>query len=87
MSSLTCRDFLARTGAGAALLATGTLADAAFAPAALAVSPARRAVSARPIGIELYAVRNELRRDLPATLAAVKSYGYEVVEFFAPCLG
>jgi sugar phosphate isomerase/epimerase len=45
--------------------------------------PAKRV----PIGIELYAVRNELRRDLPATLAAVKSYGYEVVEFYAPYLG
>ena len=85
MSSLTRRDFLARTGAGAALLATGAFADAALAPQA--ASPTRSAGSTRPIGIELYAVRNALRRDLPASLAAVKSNGYEAVEFFAPCLG
>lgn len=37
-----------------------------------------------PIGIELYSVRNELARDLPATLRAVSKMGYEVVEFYAP---
>jgi sugar phosphate isomerase/epimerase len=64
--------------------------------AAAAVWPAR-ASAARPpagapptkvvpIGIELYAVRNELRKDLPNTLRTVKRIGYDVVEFYAPYL-
>lgn len=40
-----------------------------------------------PIGLELYAVRRELARDLPATLSAVAGMGYGVVEFYAPYLG
>jgi sugar phosphate isomerase/epimerase len=39
-----------------------------------------------PIGIELFAVRRELARDLPATLRAVSKIGYQVVEFYAPYL-
>ncbi len=84
-SPLTRRDFLARSGVTAAVFAAAPrLPDFARRQAAPAdAPPAKRP----PIGIELYAVRNELRRDLPATLAAVKSYGYEVVEFYAPYLG
>ncbi len=37
-----------------------------------------------PIGLELYSVRNELEKDLPATVQAVAKMGYECVEFFAP---
>jgi sugar phosphate isomerase/epimerase len=37
-----------------------------------------------PVGIELYSVRNELMRDLPATVTAIAKLGYEVVEFYAP---
>jgi sugar phosphate isomerase/epimerase len=37
-----------------------------------------------PIGLELYSVRTELAKDLPATLTAVARQGYQVVEFFAP---
>lgn len=37
-----------------------------------------------PIGLELYSVRDELKKDLPATLDAVAKMGYECVEFFAP---
>ena len=47
---------------------------------------AARAAEKYPIGIELYAVRGELARDLPATLRAMKEIGYEVVEFYAPYL-
>lgn len=36
------------------------------------------------IGLELYSVRGELAKDLPATLKAVAKMGYEVVEFYAP---
>lgn len=37
-----------------------------------------------PIGLELYSVRDELKKDLPGTLKAVANMGYECVEFFAP---
>lgn len=37
-----------------------------------------------PIGLELYAVRTELARDLPNTLRTVAGMGYEAVEFYAP---
>jgi len=51
------------------------------------VTAARRAgLKTYPIGIELYAVRRELARDLPATLRAVSKMGYQVVEFYAPYL-
>jgi sugar phosphate isomerase/epimerase len=56
------------------------LALSAAAPLALA-SPAGKNI---PIGLELYSVRNELARDLPATVQAVARMGYQVVEFFAP---
>lgn len=36
-----------------------------------------------PIGLELYSVRGELKKDLPGTLQAVAKMGYECVEFFA----
>ncbi len=82
---LTRRNFLAQSGVTAALFAAAPrLPDFAVTRAPDATLPSAKKV---PIGIELYAVRNELRRDLPATLAAVKSYGYETVEFFAPYLG
>ena len=34
-----------------------------------------------PIGVQLYSVRHDCQKDLPGTLAALKSYGYEAVEF------
>ena len=37
-----------------------------------------------PVGLELYSVRNEMGKDLPATVTAVAKMGYQVVEFFAP---
>ena len=39
-----------------------------------------------PIGIELYSVRGELKKDLKAAVTAVAKMGYEVVEFYAPYL-
>ena len=38
----------------------------------------------RPVGLELYSVRDELSRDLPKTLKTVAGFGYEVVEFYSP---
>ncbi|MDI1249734.1 MAG: sugar phosphate isomerase/epimerase [Lacunisphaera sp.] len=37
-----------------------------------------------PVGLELYAVRGELARDLPGTLRQVAGMGYTAVEFYAP---
>ncbi len=54
------------------------LATAAFAPLADA---ARKPL---PVGIELYAVRDELAKDLMGTVRAVAKMGYEVVEFYSP---
>ena len=42
------------------------------------------AVKHIPIGLELYSVREGLKKDPKATLQAVAKMGYECVEFFAP---
>lgn len=47
---------------------------------ALPAAPKKRL----PIGIELFAVRDELQKDLMGTLRAVAKIGYEVVEFYSP---
>ena len=46
--------------------------------------PLRAAGKAVPVGLELYSVRDDLKKDLPGTLDAVAKMGYECVEFFAP---
>lgn len=81
------RDFLATTGAAALLsaaLPSGVVAAAMTEPGAPAPVNAPKRLVTPPIGIELYALRTELARDLPATLRATKAMGYEVVEFYAP---
>src|SRR5215510_1028236 len=82
---LSRREFLARSGVGAAALASGALGTSVFASPAVAL-PARRSAAQHPIGIELYAVRTELAKDLSNTLKMVKQIGYEAVEFYAPYL-
>jgi len=37
-----------------------------------------------PVGLELFSVRDELKKDLNGTLQSVAKMGYECVEFFAP---
>lgn len=37
-----------------------------------------------PIGLELYSVRHDLKKDLPGTVRKVAKMGYQCVEFFAP---
>jgi sugar phosphate isomerase/epimerase len=37
-----------------------------------------------PIGLELYSVRDELKKDLMGTVRGVAKMGYQCVEFFAP---
>ena len=84
MTDISRRKFIAATGVASAAIATGGLSrgpHAAFA----ATAPSAAAVP--PIGIELYAVRGELARDLPNTLRTVAKIGYKVVEFYAPYMG
>ncbi|MBM3798093.1 MAG: sugar phosphate isomerase/epimerase [Acidobacteria bacterium] len=50
--------------------------------AATALTAARKPLL--PVGIELYAVRDELSKDLMGTVRAVAKMGYEVVEFYSP---
>src|SRR6266849_5537986 len=37
-----------------------------------------------PVGLELYSVRNDLKKDLMGTVRGVAKMGYECVEFYAP---
>lgn len=80
--SFSRRSFLKTSGLAAAAATAG-----AVLPTAL-VSTARAAPSTPtkkyPIGIELYAVRGELTKDLPGTLRTVARMGYEAVEFYSP---
>src|SRR5437660_12501637 len=43
-----------------------------------------RASTSIPVGLELYSVRSELKRDPEATVRAVGEIGYQCVEFDAP---
>jgi sugar phosphate isomerase/epimerase len=45
------------------------------------VNAATRKIS---VGLEMYSVRDELMKDVPATVNAVAKMGYEVMEFYAP---
>src|SRR6476620_11797028 len=88
-TTLSRREFLAVSATGAATLASGSLVagglvSCAHGAATLASPP--RVPQQYPIGIELYAVRGELARDLPNTLRTVAQIGYQVVEFYAPYL-
>src|SRR3954469_16117648 len=82
VSALSRRKFVQVAGA----LATTALLGRSL-PAAQAAEPSAASATAKkkiPLGIELYSVRGELQRDLPATLRAVAKSGYEVVEFYSP---
>jgi len=88
-SSLSRRAFCASAGISAAAIAGGPLPNGWLASTLHAATPGhalRQPPKAYPIGIELYAVRRELARDLPGTLRAVSKMGYQVVEFYAPYL-
>ena len=84
MTDLSRRKFITLTGVGSAALASGALHPPKLASAAAATTTPSRAVP--PIGIELYAVRGELAKDLPNTLRTVARMGYQVVEFYSPYL-
>lgn len=80
---LSRRRFLTLSGAALplTLAAPAWLRSAAAPAAAPAAPPAPRKY---PIGIELYAVRGALARDLADTLRQVAKIGYEAVEFYSP---
>ena len=64
-----------------------TLSRRSFVAAALPAFTAWKLVAAEkhiPIGLELYSVRDELKKDLTGTVDGVAKMGYECVEFFAP---
>lgn len=42
------------------------------------------ASSSTPVGLELYSVRDDLKKDPEGTIRAVAQMGYQVVEFYAP---
>ncbi len=54
------------------------------ASASIALALPAAAKKRLPIGIELYAVRDELQKDLMGTVRKVAKLGYEVVEFYSP---
>lgn len=84
---LSRRNFLALSSFVPAAIMTSSLRQRAFAAPAPTASPAELlpAPAGQPkIGLELYSVRTELMRNLPATLRAVAKMGYEVVEFYSP---
>jgi sugar phosphate isomerase/epimerase len=43
-----------------------------------------RGATTIPVGLELYSVREELKKDLEGTVRAVAGIGYQCVEFYAP---
>lgn len=57
------------------------LALSAALPWALKASASSSAI---PVGLELYSVREELKKDPEATIRAVAKMGYQCVEFYAP---
>src|SRR5262245_27806248 len=86
-SPLTRRAFCASAAAAAALAALPTRRALASSASTASLDSATRAPKSYPIGLELFSVRRELARDLPATLRAVSQMGYQDVEFYAPYLG
>jgi hypothetical protein len=56
------------------------IAQSGFTLAAAALAAGKKV----PVGLEMYSVRDELMKDLPATVRAVAKMGYEVVEFYDP---
>jgi len=84
--SVSRRDFLARASAAALLTSSPALANASTSLTGMRLDSPNNdhAAAVPPIGIELYALRTELARDLPNTLRTTKQLGYELVEFYAP---
>jgi len=81
MTSLTRRSFLALS----AMLPSAMLAQTKTAKPAQKNAPAPKDPKKTiPIGLEMYSVREELKRDPQATVRAVTQMGYTGVEFYGP---
>lgn len=87
LNALSRRRFLALSGMVPAALLAQSVAGRALAAGDAATGAAPKPAKKIPVGIELYAVRGELTKDLPGTLREVAKIGYEVVEFYAPYYG
>ncbi|NUQ93107.1 MAG: sugar phosphate isomerase/epimerase [Gemmatimonadaceae bacterium] len=75
---------LAASGLGAIACATSAAASSGTMPGASAGTMAGGATTGakiRPIGVQLYTVRDEMQKDVAATLARVAQIGYTEVEF------
>jgi sugar phosphate isomerase/epimerase len=71
------RDFI---GAGLGLGLASLAGLPAFATAARAVTPAGGTIRHFPVGVQLWAVDAEMKKDVRATLAAIRRIGYRQVE-------
>ncbi|MBN8247259.1 MAG: sugar phosphate isomerase/epimerase [Verrucomicrobia bacterium] len=71
-----------RSSAGTRRSFLASLGTAALATPLLAAED--RASRPIPVGLQMYSVRGEEKRDLLATLRAVRGMGYDCVEFWAP---
>src|SRR5579862_430734 len=79
------REALRRAGGG--FSRRSFLAMSAMAPFALRGADAIASLApsrAIPVGLELYSVREGLKKDLDGTVKAVAAMGYQCVEFYAP---
>jgi sugar phosphate isomerase/epimerase len=81
------RGFMAKSVAGAAMLASGALGaqrgprERGQDQAVRLARGARARQRRRPFGLQLYSVRQDCQKDLPGTIAAVGKMGYQGVEF------
>jgi sugar phosphate isomerase/epimerase len=75
-SGLSRREFLA--------MAAGIPASAIVSAYAAGFSEMASGGAKIPVGLELYSVREELKRDPESTIRAVAKMGYQCVEFYAP---
>jgi len=73
------RGFIAKSVAAAAMLASS--ADGASQDQKKKQRTMKRSRRRFPIGLQLYSVREDCKRDLPGTIAAVAKMGYKGVEF------
>jgi len=73
------RGFIAKSAAVAAVLASS--ANGALQDQKKRKSTKKRSGRRIPIGLQLYSVREDCKRDLPGTITAVAKMGYKGVEF------
>jgi len=73
------RGFIAKSVAAAAVLASS--ADGASQDQKIKQRAKNRSRRRFPIGLQLYSVREDCKRDLPGTIVAVAKMGYKGVEF------